>query len=457
MVLPPLFKWIGLLGVNVLNKESNAVDRQNLLYEHLSTMHMLCIFILMLGFLKYKQIINIYSALNPIIFALLSLAGLGAVLFYFSNTLYKRNQLDDKLQDNSKLGSLIKILYTVFPFIITLVLLYIKENGFLVESIFILPVLFAATVMGKKVGYVMSTVCTLVLILAQADIKLDSLVYTLESNIFLICTMYMSGWFVGGLVEIEAQQRSQLKENMLSLKEEMARRERMEKEMARLDRMNLIGEMAAGIGHEIRNPMTTVRGFLQLMEEKDRYAQDREYFKLMLSELDRANSIIAEFLSLAKKKAVDLKENNLNTIIESLFPLIQADALVTDKNIERDLGDIPVLLLDGKEIRQLILNLVRNGLEAMPPGGKLMIRTVTDGGEAVLAVQDEGPGIADEILGKIGTPFFTTKDTGTGLGLAVCHSIAARHKARIDLKTTPEGTTFYVRFRPHIATGDLYL
>ncbi|MFX4262617.1 ATP-binding protein [Pelotomaculum propionicicum] len=293
----------------------------------------------------------------------------------------------------------------------------------------------------------MTTVCSMVLIFNQSDINIDSLVLALELNIFLICTMYVVGWFVGGLVEIEAQQRQQLKENMLSLKEEMARREQMEKEMARLDRLNTIGEMAAGIGHEIRNPMTTVRGFLQLMEEKERYAQDREFLELMLSELDRANSIISDFLSLAKNKAVDLKEQNLNAIIEGLFPLIQADAMVADKNIEKDLGDIPALLLDEKEIRQLILNLVRNGLEAMPAGGKLTIRTVVDREEAVMAVQDEGSGIEDEVLGKIGTPFFTTKDTGTGLGLAVCNSIAARHKARIDVQTTPKGATFYVRFR----------
>lgn len=433
------------------------MDRHSFLYEHLSTMHALCIFILILGFIKYKNIISIYPAYNIILFALLSLAGLVMVLIY-NHSLFRNIDISDgRVQDNSKFSLIIKWIYVTFPFLIVTILFFIRENGLLVEALLVLPVLFTATVLGKKASYLMSTVGAIVLIFAQADIKLDSLVQALESNIFLISTMFTVGWFVGGLMEIEAQHRKQLKENMLSLKEEMARREQMEKEMARLDRMNLIGEMAAGIGHEIRNPMTTVRGFLQLMEEKDRYAQDKEFIKLMLSELDRANSIIAEFLSLAKNKAVDLKENNLNKIIESLFPLIQADALVTDKNIERELGDIPVLLLDEKEIRQLILNLVRNGLEAMSAGGKLMIRTVVDEGEAVLAVQDEGSGIADELLGKIGTPFFTTKDTGTGLGLAVCHSIAARHKARIDLKSTPEGTTFYVRFRPHIATSGLYV
>ncbi|MFA4886504.1 MAG: ATP-binding protein, partial [Desulfotomaculaceae bacterium] len=115
--------------------------------------------------------------------------------------------------------------------------------------------------------------------------------------------------------------------------------------------------------------------------------------------------------------------------------------------LEFELWDIPYIDLDEKEIRQLILNLVRNGFEAMPSGGTLTIKTFRDSGEVVLAVKDGGKGIGPEILEKIGTPFFTTKDTGTGLGLAVCYSIAARHNARIEIETGPKGTNFYVRFK----------
>lgn len=429
-----------------LNIDNDVIDRQSSLYEHLSIMHTLCIFILILGFIKYKHIINIYPAFNIIFFALLCLVGLGAIMFYNSAYCGNINIRKEQIQCSKISSIIIKLLYAVFPFLITLILICIREDGFLVESIFILPVLFTATVMGKNASYLMSTACALVLIFDQSDLKIASMVQALESDMFIICTMYAVGWFVGGLMDIEAQHRKQLKQSMLSLKEEMARREQMEKEMARLDRLNTIGEMAAGIGHEIRNPMTTVRGFLQLLERKDSYAQDKEFFDLMIGELDRANSIITRYLSLAKNKIVDLKEQNLNSIIENLFPLIQADALVTDKNIIKDLGKIPFLFLDEKEICQLILNLVRNGLEAMAPGGRLIIKTMTDGEEAVLAVQDEGKGIRREALEKIGTPFFTTKENGTGLGLAVCYSIAARHKARINFETGPTGTTFYVRF-----------
>ncbi|ODA39409.1 PAS domain S-box protein [Desulfosporosinus sp. BG] len=228
---------------------------------------------------------------------------------------------------------------------------------------------------------------------------------------------------------------------------DISERKMFEKEMARLDRLNLIGQMAAGIGHEVRNPMTTVRGFLQLLGDKEEFGKFNSYFQLMIEELDRANSIITEFLSLAKNKAVDLQPLSLNKLIENMFPLIQADALLSDKEITIDLKKTVVLSLDEKEVRQLILNLVRNGLEAMSSGGKMTIRTFMEGEDVVLTVADEGSGIKTDDLEKIGTPFFTTKESGTGLGLATCYSIAARHNAEISIVTGSSGTTFFVQFK----------
>lgn len=221
----------------------------------------------------------------------------------------------------------------------------------------------------------------------------------------------------------------------------------MEQEMARLERLNLIGEMAAGIGHEVRNPMTTVRGFLQLLGNKQDCAMYRDFYDLMIEELDRANSIISEFLSLAGNRPVDLRPINLNSVVNTLLPLIMADAANLDKNIKTELETIPSILLDEKEIRQLILNLVRNGLEAMSPGGSLTIKTSSDDTGVELSIKDQGEGIKHEHLPRIGTPFFTTKENGTGLGLAVCYSIAARHNASIKVDTCPKGTTFSVKFR----------
>ncbi|USK71355.1 PAS domain S-box protein [Peribacillus asahii] len=218
----------------------------------------------------------------------------------------------------------------------------------------------------------------------------------------------------------------------------------LEKEMARLDHLNLIGEMAAGIAHEIRNPMTTVYGFLQVARGRD---VSKEVIDLMLDELNRANSIITEFLNLAKNKVSDKQMKNLNTIINALFPLIQAEAIRASKQVALDLSECPDISIDEKEIRQFILNMALNGLDAMSSGGKLTIKTYAEEQAVILEIKDEGAGISPEVLEKIGTPFFTTKEKGTGLGLAICYSVAERHQAEIDIETGNEGTTFSIRFK----------
>lgn len=241
------------------------------------------------------------------------------------------------------------------------------------------------------------------------------------------------------------------------LRKYITEHKKFEKEMARFDKLNLLGEMAAGISHEVRNPMTTVRGFLQILSNKTDCQAYKTYFILMIEELDRANSIITEFLSVGKNTTETKKYQNLNLIIGNLVPLIQADALSLDKYVRVELNDIPYLILNESEIRQIVLNLARNGLEAMPEGGHLIISTYREGDEVVLSVQDEGRGIAPEDLEKLGTPFFTTKNNGTGLGLAVCYGIASRHNANIKIKTGDKGTTFNVHFKINHGEQKTYL
>lgn len=228
---------------------------------------------------------------------------------------------------------------------------------------------------------------------------------------------------------------------------DITEKRRIEKEMLRLNNLHLIGELSAGISHEVRNPMTTVRGFLQIMEHKQEYAKDQEFFDLMIAELDRANSIITEFLTLAKDKPVKLQQSDLNEEIKALYPLLLADALKSEKNIKVNLECIPLTWIDEKEIRQLLLNLVRNGFEAMLPGGTLTISTYAVGEDIYLVVQDEGQGIPPHVMEKLGTPFFTTKDSGTGLGLAICYSIVNRHQATLDVKSSSQGTQVLVKFK----------
>lgn len=220
----------------------------------------------------------------------------------------------------------------------------------------------------------------------------------------------------------------------------------LQQQISLFERLNLIGEMAVSIGHEIRNPMTTVRGFLQLFHRKSIFSPYKDSLNLMISEIDHANMIITEFISLSKNKALVLEKQSLNEIIIALSPLIQADAMLTNKQLIMNLTPIPDLFLDGKEIRQLILNLARNGLEAMEPNSKLFIHTYVEQDKIFLTIEDKGMGIPLEHLEKIATPFFSTKENKPGLGLAISYSIAARHHAEINFVTSQAGTTFYLKF-----------
>ncbi|TQR20858.1 ATP-binding protein [Psychrobacillus vulpis] len=224
-------------------------------------------------------------------------------------------------------------------------------------------------------------------------------------------------------------------------------KKKYENELKRLSNLDLIGQMAAGISHEIRNPMTTVRGFLQILKKEDGLEKHNDHFNLMIEELDRANSIITEFLSMGNTRTSDLQMLDLNSIIRDITPLIKIDTFNQNKLIQFDTKDIPELLLNRNEIRQLLINIYRNGLEAMSPGKILTISTYKEGEKCVvLEVRDQGEGIKPEVLEKLGTPFYTTKDSGTGLGLGICYAIAARHNAKIEIQTGSEGTTFFIKF-----------
>lgn len=262
-------------------------------------------------------------------------------------------------------------------------------------------------------------------------------------GIAVILTMFILG-VCGTLIYVirDRQQAERIRK---------AQQHKIEADMARMDRLNLVGEMAASIGHEVRNPMTTVRGYLQFFQRKGEFAKYGEQLSIMIEEIDRANAIITEFLALAKDKALTMKSGNLNDCIKALYLLLQADAFHRGHNLRLELGEIPDFDFDEKEIRQMILNLVRNSMEAIDQSGVVTIRTYVDNGQLKLAIEDSGSGIPNEVMPKLGTPFVTTKDGGTGLGLAVCYRVAERHGAKMEVSTGPTGTTFVINFNPSVA------
>lgn len=260
---------------------------------------------------------------------------------------------------------------------------------------------------------------------ANTKIKYDSMTY----HIFTAPLQHESG-IAGGLVMII---------------QDLTEEEKIRSELDNVERLTLVGQMAAGITHEIRNPMAVVRGFLQLMREKS--PEDlHSYYHIVMEELDRANSIINDFLSLAQSRVSDKEMVQLHLIMEELTPLIWADANLRGQSVELKLSpSLPLLRLNVREIKQLILNLARNGMEAMEAKGVLTLETCEHEDTAQLIITDTGSGIPQSQLKQLFAPFFTTKSQGTGLGLSLCLSIAERHNGTIHVESeVGKGTSVIV-------------
>lgn len=210
--------------------------------------------------------------------------------------------------------------------------------------------------------------------------------------------------------------------------------------------IDMAGKIAVELGHEIRNPLTTVRGFLQFLNNDDPKPGNQEYYDLMIEELDKANEVISHLINLSGNKISNQNLYDLNTILRDLLPTLIHAAQSQKVKIQTQLEDLTPLVVDSQEINILILNLVVNGIEAMPQGGTVTVSTKMKNGSIFLEVCDQGPGIPVDIAKHIGTPFFSTKDSSRGLGLATCWSIASRNNARLDFFSTSNGTTFITEF-----------
>lgn len=216
--------------------------------------------------------------------------------------------------------------------------------------------------------------------------------------------------------------------------------------VSRIEELNIVGKLAGSVAHEVRNPLTVVRGHLQLLGWNKSLTEYYEQFESMIAEIDRAVEILNELLYMVRPREPRMERQNINELLNKLYELLNAEALVNQHEILYELEEVPEVMLDKKKFRQIVLNLVNNGLQAMENHNKIIIRTYTKDSKVYFAVRDHGKGIPPEILIKLGTPFLSTKANGTGLGLASCYNIVAEHKARMEVDTGPEGTTFTVIF-----------
>ncbi|MBM7659889.1 PAS domain S-box-containing protein [Bacillus mesophilus] len=213
------------------------------------------------------------------------------------------------------------------------------------------------------------------------------------------------------------------------------------------EKLAVVGELAAGIAHEIRNPLTSLRGFTQLIEFDQ--GVKHQYLSIMLTEIDRINTIVSELLLLAKPNDEDFNPVNMNELLKTVVVLMNAQATFHNIEINLHTKDPEPVIIIGLEnkLKQIFINFIKNSIEAMPHGGKITIRTVKEEGNFLIEIEDQGCGIPPESLAKIGKPFFTTKEKGTGLGFMICNSIIESHKGKLGITSQVDvGTTITLSF-----------
>ncbi|MDM8526490.1 ATP-binding protein [Desulfococcaceae bacterium HSG8] len=253
-------------------------------------------------------------------------------------------------------------------------------------------------------------------------------IFRFQIRVIIACTLVMGILFLvlrfvvnrgEGIIEKRNQERIRLKE-----------------QLNRAERLSSLGEMVAGISHEIRNPLGIIRSSAELLKKKMLKSDPSNTIPdIIVEEATRLNSIITDFLDFARPRDPNLIPCRINDILEKNVTFLSSQMKARNYTIEKHYdGNHAEIMADPDMIYQAFLNILINAMQAMPDGGKIRIETVSNGNTLSIFFKDEGRGISEEVIGKIWDPFFTTKETGTGLGLGIVKNIIESHggKIRID-------------------------
>jgi two-component system sensor histidine kinase PilS (NtrC family) len=237
---------------------------------------------------------------------------------------------------------------------------------------------------------------------------------------------------------------------------------RMEHEVRRAERMATVGQLAAGVAHEIRNPLASISGSVELLRQGPQLTgDDRALMEIVTREIDRLNGLISQLLEYASPRPRQVVDFDLAVLLEETVRVFQQDKNFAEVEVTLSGTGAPVpIAADPAKVRQVAWNLLRNGAEAAAQGGRhVHLSVAADADAAVIEIDDDGPGIPADLAPRIFDPFFTTKKRGTGLGLATCHAIVTEHGGSIEVASEAgKGTRFSVRLprrAPDAATGEV--
>jgi len=248
------------------------------------------------------------------------------------------------------------------------------------------------------------------------------------------------------MIPVRARERA---DGMVIFLRDMGEVKGLQAEVRRSERLAALGRLVAGMAHEIRNPLNSISGYSQHL--KGKFGSDTSEGKVLeviVKEVDRLNRVITDLLDFSRPREPELELFDLSDIARSTLALIARESASQGVTVVEELPDAQVMVMGHADtLKQLLLNLSLNALQAMPDGGVLSVQTGTSGTRPYLKVSDTGPGIPEEKMEIIFEPFFTTRESGTGLGLAIVHRIVLDHGAEIRVESSPgAGATFIVRF-----------
>lgn len=215
------------------------------------------------------------------------------------------------------------------------------------------------------------------------------------------------------------------------------------------ERLKVSGQLAAAVAHEIRNPLTVVKGFLQVFEQEKSFSSDRKrYVTLMIDELNSAEQVISQFLSLAKPEKNRVTDTvDVKVVLKSVTDLLSSYGLLHENRIDLKVKGECIISVDKIELKQVFINIIKNAIEASNVGDLVLVTTEREKNFVVIKVIDYGEGMSEEEVASLGTPFYSLKSKGTGLGMMICFTIIEKYNGTINFQTSKgHGTTVIIRF-----------
>lgn len=300
------------------------------------------------------------------------------------------------------------------------------------QRLYYIPIIYAAYSYGLRGGLAAAILSTLIYLphLAQhADNRVYAINQYAETVLFLVV-----GVVTGLLAGKERRERQRYEQTAAELQRAYDELRSTVDQLLLADRHASLGQMSAAIVHEIRNPLGAIRGAAEALESiVPREHERAEFLTIIKHEVERLNGLVADFLNFARPRSSELLPTPPGEIVEAVAKLVNKQAEQASVKIILDVADpLPLVLLDAEQMKQVLLNLILNAIEAMPDGGQLTISARQDSQEFLLAVRDTGKGIDPTVREKLFSPFVTTKTRGTGLGLAIAHRLVTQHGGRIE-------------------------